>query len=76
MFDFAFEPWIVGDISTLGLMEELQENSVNDAVEYIRRRYDTTLSIGEMEEVFELFDIDYAGLPKYLQDRFDEFEVY
>lgn len=74
-FDFAFDPLCVGDMSTIGFMEELAENQVNDAVDYIRRTYGEYLTKTEMESVFSMFEIDYFSLPKYLRDKFDEFDI-
>ena len=62
MFDFSFEPWIVGDTSTLG-------------VDYIRSHYGDQLTKAQMEAVFAQFDIEYMELPPYLQAKFDEFDI-
>ena len=76
MFDMNFEPWIVGDISTIGFAEELQEQAVNDAVDYIRAHYGNSLPVPEMDAVISSFDIDYPNLPGWLKDKLDEFDVY
>lgn len=75
MFDFEFEPWIVGDTSTLGFMEQLQEEQVKDAIDYIRNHYGDSLTKAQMEAVFTQFDIDYMELPGWLQVKFDEFDI-
>lgn len=75
MFDFEFEPWIVGDTSTLGFMEELQQEQVHDAVDYIRSNYGDNLTKAQMDAVLTQFDIDYMGLPGYLQVKFEEFSI-
>lgn len=75
MFDFEFEPWIVGDISTLGFMEELQQEQVRDAVDYIRSNYGDTLTKAQMDAVLTQFDIDYMELPEFLQKKFDQFNI-
>lgn len=75
MFDFSFEPWVVGDTSTLGFMEELQQEQVHDAVDYIRSHYGDQLTKAQMEAVFAQFDIEYMELPPYLQAKFDEFFI-
>lgn len=74
-FDFSFDPFCVGDISTVGFMEELAENQVNDAIDYIRSRYGEALTKKQIENVFDLFDIEYPFLPAYLQLKFDEFDI-
>ena len=73
--DMFLEPWIVGDISTVGLHEELMESQVNDAIDYIRKQYGMSLTVQEMEDVLELFDIDYPLLPEWLKDKLDMFDV-
>lgn len=75
MFDMHLEPWIVGDISTIGLAEELAEQQVDDLVDYVRRNYGSCLRIDQLEDAMGLFDIDYFSLPKYLQDKIDIFNV-
>lgn len=75
MLDFEFEPWIVGDISTLGFMEELQQEQVRDAVDYIRSNYGDTLTKAQMDAVLTQFDIDYMELPHYLQVKLDKFNI-
>lgn len=71
-FEMVFEP---GNAMYLGISEELVEAEVNDAVEYIRRNYGEHLTVQEMEQVFDDFDIDYPTLPHWLAVKFDEFEV-
>ena len=75
MFDFEFEPWIVGDTSTLGFMEELQQEQVRDAVDYIRSNYGDSLTKAQMDAVLTQFDIDYMELPELLQVKFEEFDI-
>ena len=75
MLDFEFEPWIVGDISTLGFMEELQQEQVRDAVDYIRSNYGDTLTKAQMDAILTQFDIDYMELPEFLQKKFDQFNI-
>ena len=75
MFDASFEPWIVGDMMTVGLCEELMESQVNDAIDYIRSNYGSCLTLDQMEDALDLHDIDYNELPEYLRDRLDQFNV-
>ena len=74
-FDFSFDPFCVGDISTVGFMEELVQKQVNDAIDYIRSQYGAELTKEQMKSVFCLFDIDYFSLPAYLQSKFDNFNI-
>lgn len=75
MFDFEFEPWIVGDTSTLGFMEELQEEQVKDAMDYIRTHYGNELTKDQMDAVLTQFDINYAELPNWLRAKLDTFDI-
>lgn len=75
MFDASFEPWIVGDMMTVGLCEELMESQVSDAIDYIRSNYGSCLTLDQMESALDLYDIDYDELPEYLRDRLDQFNV-
>lgn len=75
MFDFEFEPWIVGDTSTLGFMEELQQEQVRDAIDYIRSNYGDSLTKAQMDAVLVQFDIDYMELPEWLQGKLDQFFI-
>lgn len=75
MFEMDF--FDVGNPMLVGMMEELAESSVLDATDYIRNHCPSgVLSVAEMEAVFEAFDIDYPLLPHWLQEKFDEFDVY
>ena len=49
MLDFAFEPWIVGDTSTLGLVEEIQEQKVNAAIDWIKKNLTEPIPISQMD---------------------------
>lgn len=68
-----FEP---GNMLFVGMREELIEETVNDAIEYIRRNYGKSLPVSAMDAVIHEFDIDYNELPHYLAAKFDEFDVY
>lgn len=74
-FDVLFEPWVVGDISTVGLVHELMESQVKDAIDYMRRNYGTSFSVDLFEKTLLDFDIDYMALPQYLKDELDQFNV-
>lgn len=74
-FDFGFDPLTVGDTSTLGFIEELMEEQVKDAIDYIRKEYGYELTKDQMEAVFDRYDISYILLPDWLKYKFDEFEI-
>lgn len=74
-FDFNFDPLCVGDTSTLGLAEELLEQQVDDAIDFLYREYDGSPTADDITDVINRFDIDYFSLPGWLADKFDQFEV-
>lgn len=74
-FDFNFDPLCVGDTSTLGLAEELLEQQVDDAIDFLYREYDGSPTVEDIDDAISQFDIDYSSLPGWLADKFDQFEV-
>lgn len=73
---FGVEPFEPANMMYVGIEQELEDNVVSDACDYVRATYGNELSVAELEHVFEMYDIDYPNLAKYNQDRFDEFDVY
>lgn len=59
----------------LQLQEEIEESQVLDACDYIRAHFPYGLTCAEMKGVFWDYDIDYPNLPKWLQEKFDEFYI-
>lgn len=74
-FDFNFDPLCVGDTSTLGLVEELLEKQVDDAIDFLYREYNGSPTADDITDAINQFDIDYSSLPGWLADKFDQFEV-
>lgn len=74
-FDFNFDPLCVGDTSTLGLEEELLEQQVDDAIDFLYREYNGSPTVEDIDNTINQFDIDYLSLPGWLADKFDQFEV-
>ena len=74
-FDFNFDPLCVGDTSTLGLAEELLEQQVDDAIDFLYREYNGSPTAEDITDAINQFDIDYCSLPEWLADKFDQFEV-
>lgn len=69
--DMVFEPWVVGDISTIGFVHELMEEKVTNAIGYTKQHYGTQVHLQDFEYVLELFEIRYKELPKYLKNEID-----
>lgn len=59
----------------LSYEEELMSAQVEDALDHIRTFYGYSLTKEEMDKVLQEFEIDYFSLPKYLQDKFDSFDI-
>lgn len=73
---FNFDFLDVGNPMVVGMSEEVNTMICQDAVEHIYREYGESLSVAELEQVFEDFDIQYPLLEKYQKDMFDVFDVY
>lgn len=55
--------------------EGVVEENVMDCVQYIHKTYGESLTAGDMESAFEMYDLDYSALPKYLKAEFDYFDI-
>jgi len=72
IFDWKLDPWIPGDMMTLGLIEEeMIEQKVIDMIEYIRANYGYFISSTVIDDQLAARDIDYTRLPQYLKDKID-----
>lgn len=72
---FEFNPLEVGNPATLGMMEELLESTVNDCVDYIRWTYAGNPTADDITCAINEFHLDYQSLPKWLQEKFDCFDL-
>lgn len=70
------QPWIVGDPSTLATWESDQEEKVNRMIDYFKYNhpYDY-ITARDIDEVLDLFGIDYPNLPQWLWNKIDEIEI-
>lgn len=59
----------------LQLQEEIYQERVEEACDYISRTYGDSLTVRQMEDTFDKFEIPYHILPKWLQDEFDNFDI-
>ena len=72
-FDWQLDPWIPGDMMTLGLAEqEMLERKVYDMIDYIRSTYGYFISSSVIDDQLEEREIDYARLPQYLKNKIDD----
>lgn len=76
MFEFVFNPLEVGNIPTVGLAEEMMEDQVDQCVAYIVRNYGMTVPVSVVDRAIADFDIDFQMLPRWIQEKFDVFDVY
>lgn len=72
---FEFNPLEVGNIPTVGFMEEEVEQQVDACCDYIYSRYGRYVPCQVISDAIDMFDIDYYFLPDWLKDKFDWFEV-
>ena len=73
MFNFDFNPFEVGNFSTLGCFENDQELKVNQLVNDFKY---CSVSVSELTNEMRSRGIVYNMLPQYLIDRIDEINVY
>jgi hypothetical protein len=77
MLDFELNPLEVGNISTIGLWENIQEERVDKMIKWILRNYGIRVPSYLVDEMIKNFEVDYFNLPQYLVNRIDNaFEVY
>ena len=76
MFEFAFNPLEVGNIPTVGLAEEMMEDQVDQCVDYIASNYGMTVPVYVVDRAIAGFGIDFQMLPRWIQEKFDVFDVY
>ncbi len=73
IFDWELDPWIPGDMMTLGLAEQtILENKVLDMIAYIRNNYGYFISSSVIDEQLKTRGIDYMKLPQYLKNKIDD----
>ena len=74
--NFYPNPWEVGNLSTIGMVEDDIENRVRDMVKDLKLRYGLCVPAYVVTE--EMYDrgIPYEYLPQYIKDIIDELEVY
>lgn len=78
IFDLELDPWIPGDMMTMGLIEqETIEQNVIDMIYDIRNNYGYIVPSSIITEKLNEFNIDYNLLPNYLKEKIDNsFDCY
>lgn len=74
MFTFDFNPLEIGNVPTIGMMEEEQEEKVMRCIAYIADNYGMTVPVSAIDQAIADFDIDFIHLPHWLQIEFDRFD--
>lgn len=66
----------VGNTWMLGGYENLQEELVNQMIDYIDTNYCGRVSIDMFRSLMSRFGVDYQNLAQFLKDRLDTIDVY
>ena len=74
MFSFDFNPLEVGNVPTIGMMEEDQEEKVMRCVTFIADNYGMRVPTKVIDDAIDAFGIDFLELPRWLQHEFDRFD--
>ena len=73
IFDLKLDPWIPGDMMTMGLMEqEYLDQKIIDVIHDIRNNYGYYIPSSIIDEKLQEYNIDYPALPQYLKDKIDD----
>lgn len=74
--DFYPNPFEVGDLSTIGMIENDLEHHIRDMVKDLKLHYGLYVPAYIVSEELEKREIPYYILPQYMKDIIDELEVY
>ena len=74
--DFFPNPFEVGNLSTIGMIEDAMEDRVRDMVDDLKYRYGLCVPAYIVTEEMRVREIPYERLPQYLIDMIDELDVY
>lgn len=70
-FDMNFEPWIVGDIATVALADQILEEKVDDFINECYYLYGESIEVDSLERMMRQHGLNFEKLPYYLQERID-----
>ena len=74
--NFYPEPFTVGNLSFIGMVEDDMENRVRDMVYDLKYKYGLCVPAYVVTEEMERREIPYEQLPGYMKDIIDELDVY
>lgn len=74
--NFYPNPFEVGNLSTLGMIEDAMEDRVRDMVSDLKYKYGLCVPAYVVTEEMQRREIPYECLPQYMIDMIDELDVY
>lgn len=74
--NFIPNPFEVGNLSTLGMIEDAMEDRVRDMVSDLKYKYGLCVPAYIVTEEMQIREIPYEHLPQYMIDIIDELDVY
>ena len=74
--NFYPNPFEVGNLSTLGMIEDAMEDRVRDMVSDLKYKYGLCIPAYVVTEEMQRREIPYEHLPQYMIDMIDELDVY
>lgn len=74
--NFYPNPFEVGNLSTLGMIEDAMEDRVRDMVSDLKYKYGLCVPAYVVTEEMQRREIPYERLPQYMIDMIDELDVY
>ena len=74
--DFFPNPFEVGNLSTVGMIEDAMEDRVRDMVSDLKYKYGLCVPVYIVTEEMQRREIPYEHLPQYMIDIIDELDVY
>ena len=74
--DFFPNPFEVGNLSTVGMIEDAMEDRVRDMVSDLKYKYGLCVPAYIVTEEMQRREIPYEHLPQYMIDIIDELDVY
>lgn len=74
--DFFPNPFEVGNLSTLGMIEDAMEDRVRNMVSDLKYKYGLCVPAYVVTEEMQNREIPYEQLPQYMKDIIDELDVY
>ena len=74
--NFYPDPFEVGNLSTLGMVEDAMEDRVRDMVSDLKYKYGLCVPAYVVTEEMQRREIPYERLPRYMIDMIDELDVY